>query len=398
MSSIWKNYATGALLSCLALIAAGCGSDDDVAPAAPTTTLTGNAVKGPVKGGTVEVYKMTDKGEEANLIGTSDISTDGTGSYTVIISAISGPVIVKIKGKAGAKYLDEVTNTEKDLAATDSFRAVVPDIAVTTNVAVTPVTEVATRQVQTLATAGLSVEVLKAAIGIANTETATKFGIPNILVPPKPLTDATATTEEKKYATMLTLVSQIVNDKVATAGAANALRDAINTVLVQAVSADAEERTAFATALATAITNVQTAAPAALTMAIVAEVKQSVDTAVATVPTTNPAEMDTTAPTAPTALVSPSASGSAVALSWTASTDAKGVVRYELFRDGVKIGQSTATTFTDATVAISKTYSYTVKAFDAAGNLSAASAALSVTTPATTGPNLNVNVSGSVNP
>jgi chitodextrinase len=70
-----------------------------------------------------------------------------------------------------------------------------------------------------------------------------------------------------------------------------------------------------------------------------------------------------------------------VPLSWTASTDDQGVAGYRVFRNGAQVGEVAGTSFTDTTVAASTTYSYTVKAFDGAGNVSEASAPLTVTTP-----------------
>ncbi|KQV04731.1 glycosyl hydrolase family 5 [Kitasatospora sp. Root187] len=94
---------------------------------------------------------------------------------------------------------------------------------------------------------------------------------------------------------------------------------------------------------------------------------------------------DTVAPTAPTVLASSSVTASGATLSWTASTDNVGVTGYQIFRNGVQVGTSATTSYTDSGLTASTAYSYTVKARDAAGNVSAASAALSVTTSAGTG-------------
>jgi len=93
---------------------------------------------------------------------------------------------------------------------------------------------------------------------------------------------------------------------------------------------------------------------------------------------------DTQPPTVPTGLTATSVTASAVALSWTASTDNVGVTGYTVYRNGTAIGTTggSTTTYTDSTVAPSTSYSYTVDAFDAAGNHSAQSAPLPVTTPA----------------
>ncbi|GFO55702.1 hypothetical protein GMSM_27090 [Geomonas sp. Red276] len=93
---------------------------------------------------------------------------------------------------------------------------------------------------------------------------------------------------------------------------------------------------------------------------------------------------DTTAPSVPTGLqLATAATSGSVALTWSASTDNAAVAGYLVFRDGSQVGNVTSgTTFTDATVVGGATYSYTVEAYDAAGNISAASSALQVSTPA----------------
>lgn len=103
--------------------------------------------------------------------------------------------------------------------------------------------------------------------------------------------------------------------------------------------------------------------------------------------TTSAAAGDTTAPSTPTGLASPSKTSTSVSLSWTASTDNVGVTGYEVFVNGSATAATTVTT-TSATVsglAASTAYSFTVKAKDAAGNRSAASSPLSVTTSAASG-------------
>ncbi|WNI26080.1 glycoside hydrolase family 6 protein [Streptomyces sp. ITFR-16] len=91
---------------------------------------------------------------------------------------------------------------------------------------------------------------------------------------------------------------------------------------------------------------------------------------------------DTQAPTAPTGVTATAKTGTSVSLSWTASTDDTGVTGYNVYRDGVQVGSSTTTSYTDTGLSASTAYSYTVKAKDAAGNVSAASSALSATTSA----------------
>ncbi|WP_168119583.1 fibronectin type III domain-containing protein [Paenibacillus sp. HB172176] len=102
--------------------------------------------------------------------------------------------------------------------------------------------------------------------------------------------------------------------------------------------------------------------------------------------TTNAPAGDTQAPTAPTGLTSPSKTSTSVNLSWTASTDNVGVTGYEVYNGSTLAGTTTgATSYNVTGLSASTAYSFTVKAKDAAGNSSAASSALNVTTNASGG-------------
>ena len=91
---------------------------------------------------------------------------------------------------------------------------------------------------------------------------------------------------------------------------------------------------------------------------------------------------DTTAPTAPTGLTATGSSTTSIDLNWTASTDNFAVTGYKVFRDGglTEIATVSATSFSDAGLAVNSTHSYQVRAFDAAGNQSATSNSASATT------------------
>jgi len=101
-------------------------------------------------------------------------------------------------------------------------------------------------------------------------------------------------------------------------------------------------------------------------------------------------EPDTIAPTAPTNLTVTSKTATSVSLSWSASTDNKAVTGYQVFRDGVLAASLTGTSTTVGGLNGNTTYVFTVKARDAAGNISAASAPLSVTTDETVTPTCTV--------
>jgi chitodextrinase len=104
---------------------------------------------------------------------------------------------------------------------------------------------------------------------------------------------------------------------------------------------------------------------------------------------TTPAIPDTQAPTVPagvTATVGPAVGE--VDVAWSASTDNVGVTGYTIYRDGTALGTVSESTLTyaDKTAVGLSTYSYTVDAFDAAGNHSGQSLGASVTTPDWTPP------------
>ncbi|MFI2735186.1 carbohydrate binding domain-containing protein [Streptomyces sp. NPDC018711] len=92
---------------------------------------------------------------------------------------------------------------------------------------------------------------------------------------------------------------------------------------------------------------------------------------------------DTRAPTAPARLTA-TADGVSVLLTWDPATDDRGVTKYQVTRTGGTGGTVVtdvgSTVFPDTNLAARTAYTYTVRAVDAAGNVSAASAAASATT------------------
>lgn len=101
--------------------------------------------------------------------------------------------------------------------------------------------------------------------------------------------------------------------------------------------------------------------------------------------TLNVTQTDTQAPSVPTGLTAGTVTEDTVPLSWTASTDNVGVTGYEVFRNGASVGTPAGTSFTDTGLSAGTTYSYTVRARDAAGNWSAQSGAVNATTASPSG-------------
>ncbi len=89
---------------------------------------------------------------------------------------------------------------------------------------------------------------------------------------------------------------------------------------------------------------------------------------------------DTTPPSRPTDLTGAAAGSTGANLSWGASTDNVGVTGYIVRRNGLQVATPATTSYADAGLSAGATYSYTVAARDAAGNISPDSTSVSVTT------------------
>ncbi|MFE4453588.1 fibronectin type III domain-containing protein [Streptomyces sp. NPDC056796] len=97
------------------------------------------------------------------------------------------------------------------------------------------------------------------------------------------------------------------------------------------------------------------------------------------------AEADTENPAAPRGVTAQAGSSTSVHVMWERASDNEGVTGYDVYREGKKAASvGAAKLMTDISgLTASTAYTFTVRARDAAGNLSAPSAAVPVTTPAT---------------
>ncbi len=96
---------------------------------------------------------------------------------------------------------------------------------------------------------------------------------------------------------------------------------------------------------------------------------------------------DTQDPQPPSNLIASAISGTRIDLSWTAGSDDVGVTNYEIFRGGSLLTTvGNVTSFSDTTVVNATSYSYEVRAMDAATHRSTFSNTASATTPDTEDP------------
>ena len=89
---------------------------------------------------------------------------------------------------------------------------------------------------------------------------------------------------------------------------------------------------------------------------------------------------DTEPPTVPTNLTAQAVSSSQINLSWNPSTDNVGVSGYDVYRNSIKVATVTTTSFGDTGLLASTTYTYFVRALDAALNVSSNSNSVSAFT------------------
>jgi chitodextrinase len=89
---------------------------------------------------------------------------------------------------------------------------------------------------------------------------------------------------------------------------------------------------------------------------------------------------DSQAPTVPTNVSAQAVSISQINLTWSVSTDNVGVTGYNIYRNGSKVGASTAANFQDKGLDVNATYTYRITALDAKNNESEKSSEVSAKT------------------
>ncbi|MCX2762680.1 reprolysin-like metallopeptidase [Aquimarina muelleri] len=114
----------------------------------------------------------------------------------------------------------------------------------------------------------------------------------------------------------------------------------------------------------------------------------NISTASTSVNVTTASQTDTQAPTAPTGLVASNTTQTSTDLNWNASTDNVGVSGYDVYRGTTVITTVTTTSYQVTGLSPNTAYTFSIKAKDAAGNLSNASNTLNITTLPSSGGNL----------
>lgn len=371
-----KQIFEALLLLCLSLAVFGCyggNGTQTVDDGASTTTISGYATKGPISGGAVTAYRTLKDGSKGTPIKSTTTAADGF--YSMQVPASIGPVIVEVKGTPSATYVSESNGQLIRFTEAASFKAVVVPSTTTsqTPATISPLTEAAYQLTEKLIRDNPTAS-LESAVNAANQQVAVMHNIGDILSPPA---------VDQRYQAALIIVDQLVQSSVSpTSDQVMAMAQITTMISLAATINDTKYAEAIPAAVTTLVLASQDPASAVKpeNLAGVADVAG----AVANVPPAPTTITDTPPPTTPEILVT-SSTPTSVTLSWSQSTGIN--VKYRIFRDGIYVATTSDLQFTDSSTDAGKIfpsteYSYTVRAIDQAGKLSAVSAAKTVITKA----------------
>lgn len=378
MHKVFKRFLASAVLACFPLVISACGSiGGGTVESVEMTTISGIAIKGPIKGALVQIFKLNSDGSTGELLGSGVSGSDA--KYSILIPKAKSvpPLLVKVSGLPGSTYLSESTGTEIPFTPAESFNAALDTFDTTKSYTVSPLTNAAYEQLQAYFTDNPSALADTRLISLANSRVASLFNVSDILAAP---------TAGSSYTAALTIIDQmVVNSGTSTTIQTTAQ---MNQALLDVNS---KPYLQYQAALTNAATTVATKDPAVATT-----VTAIVETV--TNPVAAPNWTDTTPPTTVSGLKAVAAadtsSTSSVALTWNAATTTgkNAVSGYEVYRNGSKIASVTSLDYVDKPLVPATAYKYYVIAFDTAGNRSIASAEISATTPVA--PDLNVSFGG----
>lgn len=230
--NIKKIFNTLLLLAAMTLFGCGGGGGGNDAPAPPpppppppagSVTISGVAALGPISGGNVKVYAVKDnKLDTTTVLGTGITAADG--SYTVtLVSAPTGPVIVEV---TGGTFTDEASGTP-GVNLKMKLHAAVSSVVDGAKIAVTPLTHLAFEQVEGIGS------FTPVEIDDANLQIGRFYEVSNIIgsLPFDPTLPAPAgaSNDQRTYATVLTVLSHLVNARKGSLP----LEDAVVTVFAE---------------------------------------------------------------------------------------------------------------------------------------------------------------------
>ena len=184
----------------------GCGGTGNNGTTSGTGSgmISGSAIKGPINGGTVTAYAVTNGTMGAQL---ATGTTDSQGNYHLSIGDYTGSIVMQM---SGGTYVDEATGATVTMASGDVMTAVMTlsTGATTTGIQITPLTSMAQAMAQNMA-GGIT----EANIIAANAAVGNYFMVSDILhtMPMNPLvpgSGAGATQDMKNYGMAIAAMTQ----------------------------------------------------------------------------------------------------------------------------------------------------------------------------------------------
>lgn len=197
ISMLFKLMLVGALSTVLF----ACGGGDST-PVDTSTTIQGVAAAGIFQTGTVDIYAVKADGTVGDLLKSVNIVPTDNGQYTANIGTYSGAVVAYAYGT----YIDESTGATITLPKASPLKAAVPTSTIKPGLVKLNITALTTAAATKAATYSDS------NIATANSTLGSAFGITDITaispVTASDLSKTTITDDQKKYTTLLALLSQ----------------------------------------------------------------------------------------------------------------------------------------------------------------------------------------------
>ncbi len=197
------------LIGSLSLLNGCGGGGGGGTTAASGGIISGTAVKGPVDGGTVTAFAVTNGTMGVQL---DSGTTDSQGNFKLSIGDYSGPVMLQL---SGGTFVDEATGTAMTMSPGNVMTAVTPPVTsgeIMTGIQMTPLTSMAQAMANNMAGGMTGTN-----IAAANTFVGTYFMVNDILhtQPMNPLisgSSGTATQDMKNYGMAIAAMSQTARD------------------------------------------------------------------------------------------------------------------------------------------------------------------------------------------
>ncbi len=362
MCTNWKRFTLKAIiLASLSLFLYGCsgGGTSDAPALREVRGVVSDSTGGkPFANAAVTAYAIDAAGNVSTTPLSATVQSDGQGNF--ILKIPEGYV-------GGIKFVA----TETTGTGTIALSSVLPSVAPGQVVVISPATDMVSQYITANMGGSFTAENIQKATLVLEPF----LGLNFTQIPP-PLPGAALTPAQQQLVVMIQAINSLITPT-------NTIADMVTVNPATGIMHLGEG------ALFTALNAAIVASTADL---IGAGVIPGTFTPPVIIPVPEPDPTDVTAPSAPQNLkATPTASS--ITLSWDAATDNVGVTAYYVYRNNVLFSTVAAPTltYTDTAVNAATSYTYEVKARDAAGNVSAGS-----TIPVTTLPILTYTISGRI--